>query len=307
MNVKRSPLRQVIAIDISPPIRTRAPHNAAMTEVARSFIQQRQRLRMVIQHIGRELESEHAAQALSLSALASVACWSPEHFDRVYRQVIGEPPMTTLRRLRLQQSARRLADGLPLAAVVQRAGYGSTQAFGRAFVREHGAWPSVWLRQPTGVPPADPFTIVRLDQEVPCHMLPYCGEANGVSSLFDTTVERLKRSGPPRSQWQVFGVAPADVSLGTWCNAAGLWKLQAVVMAPPLVAAPSGMDRWTLRAGHYARVPAEQGGSRAWDELLADAGWQRTDAPVLRHYDTDPAYTAPQERREWFYLPLAQR
>ncbi|HZP23442.1 MAG TPA: AraC family transcriptional regulator [Terriglobales bacterium] len=270
-------------------------------------IQQRRRLYRVMEHIGRELDGRSTAEALSLRTLANVACWSPEHFDRVYRQAIGEPPMATLRRLRLQQAARSLAAGLPLLVVAQRAGYGSTQAFSRAFAREHGASPGAWLRQPRGMSPAQPFSIIRLDQAVPCHMLAYRGDASGVSSVFDTVVDRLQRSGSPRRQWRVFGVAPADASLGAWGRVGGLCEMQAVVMAPPLVASPRGMDTWTLRAGTYARIAATQACNKSWDELLAGAGWQRTDAPVVRRYVTDPAYTAPQERREWLYLPLVRR
>jgi hypothetical protein len=128
-----------------------------------------------------------------------------------------------------------------------------------------------------------------------------------VSGLFDITVERLQRSGSPRSQWQVFGRAPSDAPLGQWGRAGGSCELQAVVLAPPLSAPPGRMDSGSVAAGWYARIPAAQARGGRWDERLAEAGWQRSDAPVLRHFDTDPAHTAPQERREWLYLPLARR
>jgi len=89
-------------------------------------------------------------------------------------------------------------------------------------------------------------------------------------------------------------------------NPTGQCQLKAVVLAPPLSAPPCGMDMWTLRAGSYARIPAAQAADPEWSHVLADARWQRIDAPLLRHFDTDPAYTVPQERREWLYLPVAR-
>ncbi|WP_280152483.1 AraC family transcriptional regulator [Piscinibacter sp. XHJ-5] len=273
-----------------------------METLPRNLTQQRRRLRRVMEHIGQHLDRE-----LTLAALAEVACWSPEHFDRMYRRSIGEPPMATLRRLRLLAAARSLAAGLPLVKAAQGAGYGSTQAFGRAFERQHGMLPSAWLRHASAAPASPPLAVVRLDEAVPCHRLAYRGDAAGVSALFDVTVERLQRSGSPRSQWQVFGQAPADAPLGSWGCAGGLCEMQAVVLAPPLAVSPAGMEAATVAAGWYARIPAAQATQRHWDDCLADAGWQRTEGAVLRHFDTDPAHTAPQERREWLYLPLARR
>jgi AraC family transcriptional regulator len=297
----------VIKIDIFTAGRQRVPRQAAIMDIVpRNLIQQRQRLRRVIEYVGRELGPERSVHVLSLRALANVACWSPEHFDRVYRQYVGEPPMVTLRRLRLQEATHWLAVGLPLREVAHRAGYGSTQAFGRAFVRQHGALPSVWPRQASSAPAAYQLAIVRLAQTVPCHMLSYRGDATGRIRLFDTFIECLQRSRSPRSQWQVFGAAPADAPFEACSDPAGQCEVKAVVLAPPLSAPPCGMDIWSLRAGNYARIPVAQALDPEWNDVLADAGWQRTDAPVLRHYDTDPAYTVAQERREWLYLPVAR-
>ncbi|WKB55489.1 helix-turn-helix domain-containing protein [Eleftheria terrae] len=285
-----------------------------MQVAPRNLGQQRRRLRRVMEHIGEELRRECSAQRLGLQDLAEVACWSREHFDRAYRRFTGESPMSTLRRLRLRQATDWLLEGWPLAEAADACGYGSVQAFGRAFLREHGLPPGAWLRQQREAPaassrPAEPLPppIVHLEFAPPCHLLGFRGAASEVSRLFDGVVDRLVRSGSPRSQWEVFGLAPADAALGGWGQAGGQCELQAAVLAQPLSAAPPDMGQGRLKAGCYARIAAAQAAQQPWDQVLADAGWQRIDAPVMRHYATDPAYTPPQERREWLYLPVMRR
>ena len=54
--------------------------------------------------------AEHLDETLDLDALAHVACFSPYHFHRVYRGLLGETVNDTVRRLRLHRSAVDLLD-----------------------------------------------------------------------------------------------------------------------------------------------------------------------------------------------------
>jgi AraC family transcriptional regulator len=279
-----------------------------MTSV-RDLPQLRRRLRRVMEHIGQALQqpASEATAHLSLPALATVACWSPEHLDRIYRHHIGEPPMATIRRLRLQSAAEALLAGSRLAHVAEDAGYASTQAFGRAFQRQFGNVPSRWAEAEAGrrrvAVPAPVVTLVQVAEALPCHQLRYEGDAAGISAFFDDVVDGLQRSGSPRAQWQVFGVGDA---VGTPTRgAAGRVSMRAAVLAAPLAHAPRGFGRDTIAGGTYARLAV----AHAWrlDEHLREAGWQRADHAILRHYDTDPANTPPPERREWLYVPVVRR
>ena len=275
-----------------------------------NLIHKRRRLRRVMEHIGRHLAEDVSpapGATLELRELAQVACWSPEHFDRVYRLVIGESPMGTVRRLRLMMAAVALRRGVRLIEAAERAGYGSTQAFGRAFARQHGLPPSAWLGRQSSPRPAPLWQLVYLPTPQPCYSLPYRGARSGVESLFDATVDALHRTGSARSQWHVFGLLEPDAAL-TPAAADESCRVTSAVLAQPLSCAPRGMDRLTLAAGWYGRINALRSADhRHLDDALRDAGWQRTDGAMARHYATDPAYTAPQERREWLYLPLARR
>src|SRR3954468_19052999 len=76
-------------------------------------------------------------------ALAARLCLSRYHFDRVIASVAGEPPAAFRRWILLERAAYRLVttDRSVLDVAVE-AGYGSHQAFTRAFSRGDGAPPT---------------------------------------------------------------------------------------------------------------------------------------------------------------------
>ncbi len=85
------------------------------------------------------------ARSPTLDELAGAAAFSPFHFHRIYRELTGETPAETLTRLRLSQAAVLLVrDGLPVAAVAARSGYGSAAAFTRAFRAAYGIPPAAY-------------------------------------------------------------------------------------------------------------------------------------------------------------------
>jgi AraC family transcriptional regulator len=86
---------------------------------------------------------------LSATELASRAYLSRFHFDRLVRASVGEPPGAFRRRLLLERAAHRLGStGGPVIDVAFDAGYGSPEAFTRAFSRSFGATPSEFRRDP---------------------------------------------------------------------------------------------------------------------------------------------------------------
>src|SRR5262245_15807127 len=87
--------------------------------------------------------ADHLDDTLDLTRLADVACLSPYHFHRVYRAMQGETAADTVRRLRLHRAAVDLITGeLPVARIARRAGYGSQEAFTRAFKAAYGVPPA---------------------------------------------------------------------------------------------------------------------------------------------------------------------
>src|SRR4249920_109153 len=99
----------------------------------------------VIEAIDRRLD-----QPLDLASLAAVAHFSPYHFHRLFAAWTGETLGDYLRRRRVEQAASRLASQ-PRLSVLQVAlsvGFGSSEAFARAFKAHFGCSPSAWRARP---------------------------------------------------------------------------------------------------------------------------------------------------------------
>src|SRR6188508_1250966 len=87
--------------------------------------------------------ADHLDDTLDLARLAEVAAMSPYHFHRTYHAIQGETAAETVRRLRLHRAAVELITGeLPVPRVARRAGYGSQEAFTRAFKAAYGVPPA---------------------------------------------------------------------------------------------------------------------------------------------------------------------
>ncbi|MGH3508596.1 MAG: helix-turn-helix domain-containing protein [Nocardioidaceae bacterium] len=82
--------------------------------------------------------------------LASRLYLSRFHLDRIVSSVAGEPPTRFRRRLLLERAAYRLiSTDRTILDVAVEAGYGSHEAFTRAFTKAYGVGPSRWRARPT--------------------------------------------------------------------------------------------------------------------------------------------------------------
>jgi AraC-like DNA-binding protein len=98
-----------------------------------------------------------AAVADSLDEPATTGCdlarqvhLSRSHFDRVVAAVAGESPSAFRRRVLLERAAYRLlAEDSGVLDLAIDAGYGSHEAFTRAFARAYGMPPREWRREPS--------------------------------------------------------------------------------------------------------------------------------------------------------------
>jgi AraC family transcriptional regulator len=99
------------------------------------------RMHAVIEHIDRHLD-----QNLDLAALAAVAHFSNFHFHRLFHAWMGEPLGDYVRRRRLEVAALRLRaqPRIPVLQMALAVGFGSAEAFSRAFRARFGASPTGW-------------------------------------------------------------------------------------------------------------------------------------------------------------------
>jgi AraC family transcriptional regulator len=97
-----------------------------------------ERILRVLLHI-----QTHLDETLSLDDLARLAFFSPYHFHRIFRGMVGESVMEHIRRLRLERAAHRLQQTDDLVTLIAfDAGYETHEAFTRAFRAMFGQSPS---------------------------------------------------------------------------------------------------------------------------------------------------------------------
>jgi AraC family transcriptional regulator len=92
---------------------------------------------------------DHDATAEDLAARLHLSRF---HLARIVASVGGEPPQRLRRRLLLERAAYRLVTTrATILDVAVEAGYGSHEAFTRAFTRAYGVGPGLWRTRPTQI------------------------------------------------------------------------------------------------------------------------------------------------------------
>jgi AraC family transcriptional regulator len=102
-----------------------------------------------VEHFAEALDETSDGAGLSGEEWAARFHFSRFHFDRMIRSVAGEPPQAFRRRILLERAAyRMLTTRAPLLDIAVEAGYGSHEAFTRAFTRAYGVAPAAWRKRP---------------------------------------------------------------------------------------------------------------------------------------------------------------
>src|SRR6186997_983917 len=101
------------------------------------------RLHAVIEYIDRHLDED-----LDLATLANVASFSPFHFHRLFRALMGEALGDYVRRRRLEIAGVRLLsqEGVSVLNIALGVGFGSAEAFTRAFRARFDCSPTEWRK-----------------------------------------------------------------------------------------------------------------------------------------------------------------
>ncbi|WP_027214957.1 AraC family transcriptional regulator [Burkholderia sp. WSM2232] len=244
----------------------------------------------------------HFAEELTLDDIANCACVSRFHLARAFEAATGMPVMRYVRGRRLSEAARRLADGAPdILTVAIDAGYGSHEAFTRAFREQFGLTPEALrarghLDNPVIVEP------IKMDETHLTHLEPPRFE-DGRPFLVAGLGERYTLEGAAAipSQWQrfneYFGKVPGqvgNVAYGVCYNAddAGNMDYLCGVEVRDFSALPAELSRLRIAAQRYAVFSHREHVStvgRTWNSIwntwLPASGQAPADAPSFERYD----------------------
>jgi AraC family transcriptional regulator len=99
------------------------------------------RINRAIDHITRNL-----AEPLQLDDVARVACFSPFHFHRIFRALVGETVHAFVKRVRLETALHLMAHrpGASLTDIALACGFASSSDFSRSFRAKFGVPPSAF-------------------------------------------------------------------------------------------------------------------------------------------------------------------
>lgn len=272
-----------------------------------------ERIDRVLRHVAEDIDRRH-----SLDDLASIACFSPFHFHRIYRGVTGETVDETVRRLRMHRAAYELnATALPIERIARRAGYGSVSAFSRAFKQDHGVAPLSYRRtRAVGAahrerkPREKTMYDIEIGRTEALRLagLDHRGDYNAIGTTFDRLGAMAGARGLFRPDTRMLGIyydSPEAVPLAELRSFAGLTvpadfagdkHLRIETIAASAIAS-------LVHKGPYAEL------HRAYDYIfcqwLPASGREPGDAPPFEEYLNNPRELPPSEWLTRVSIPLA--
>ena len=269
----------------------------------------------------------HLDEPLDLDDLARVACFSPYHFHRIFRGLVGEPVQEHVRRLRLERAAQRLKlHDEAVTGVALDAGYESHEAFTRAFHAMFGMSPSQFRAAHQDAP--DSPSGVHYDDASGYHPPDYGAPPPvEIKTLPPQRVVYLRHTGPYDQVGATWG------KLSAWAGRRGLFgsstRMIGVSYDDPQITPPEKLrydaaltvDRpvqpegqfgvMDLAGGEYATLlhkgPYETIG-RSYQALLGgwlpQSGRELRDAPCFEVYLNSPQNTRPEELLTLIHAPV---
>lgn len=286
----------------------------------------KERILQVLVFIQRNLDNE-----LALEDFARVAHFSPYHFHRVFRGIVGESLQEHIRRLRLERAAMRLKHtDWTVLEIALEACYETHEAFTRAFHAFYDCSPSrfrldkglVLKANAPGVHYREDGTIdgfqmpvggeameVRIERLEPMRVafVRHVGPYNQVQAAWDKLCMPLGREGQLGAAARFIGVCYDDPEV----TPPEKIRYDACITVDDDVAASGEVGVQTLAGGDYAVVthagPYDTVGrtyATLFGQWLPHSGRELRSEPSLEFYLNDPESTDPEDLLTDIYAPL---
>jgi AraC family transcriptional regulator len=243
----------------------------------------------------------HFAGAISLEEVAAAGGVSRYHLARAFAEATGFSVMHYVRARRLSEAARALADGAPdILSVALEAGYGSHEAFTRAFRDCFGLTPEA-IRAERNLATLSLVEPIKMDETMLTELEQPRFE-NGKTLLVAGLSERYDcdSSKAIPSQWQRFvpyiGNIPGQIggtAYGVCCNSdeEGNFDYICGVEVADFSELPPELARLRIPARRYAVFTHRDHISTIrrtvntiWNKWLPESGYEVADAPDFERY-----------------------
>lgn len=243
-------------------------------------------------------------KALDLDRLASVSGLSRFSLSRVFAGATGWPVMRYVKVRRLSRAAHRLVQGAPdILGVALEVGYGSHEAFTRAFrehfgitpeaLRANGTLNGIELREALRMQATTTFPLLEprfVDGDE--LLIAGLGErftadtAQGIAALWQRFVPYIGRV-PGQQGWETFGVCCNPQDDGSFEYIAGVLVNRADELPAGFTQQRLAAHRYAvfLHSGHISSI--HETFNAIFQRWLPGSGLQAADAPEFERYSDD--------------------
>ena len=266
---------------------------------------------------------DHLDGDVDLHRLAEEAFLSPYHFHRVYHGMTGETVAETVRRFRLHRAAVKLiSSDIAIAKLAVEAGYGSVQAFNRAFRDSHGAPPAAYRQKQARNAalqkqhPQSSLTAkekrmfnVSITNTLPLRVvaLRHAGDYMNIGNAFERLSIWAAGQGLLAEGARYFGIyyddpaaKPASELVSDACLT--IAETVSVPKEYQVMNTPGGRCAKLLYKGPYSDL--EKPYKWLFGEWLPTSGEEPDDQPAFEEYLNDARTTPPAELLTAIYVPL---
>jgi len=288
----------------------------------------KRRLLRVLVHI-----QQHQDDALRLQELAALACFSPYHFHRIFKGMVGESVKEHIRRLRLEGAASQLKLGTaPVTDIAFDAGYESHEAFTRSFRAVFGlsptqfrsstksrittaAWSGLHYRYGKPVSnfkatqPGGKSMKVKIEHKEPIRVafMRHVGPYDEVGATWDRLLPRLGKEGLLGGDVLILGICHDDPEV----TPSEKIRYDACVTVDESFVPEGEIGVQVIPGGEYAVTthfgPYQKLGdtyTRLLGQWLPRSGRELRSTPCFEVYLNDPQSTEPEDLLTDIYAPL---